>query len=195
MTHQGHSFPHNLSKSWYQRLADDLAAELEAHTGEKRSTIEEMRRFLAVKGCHQLFDRMQAAREGKERDEALRSVARIMRAYALERPALFAATLRTIATDSPEWREAVGQIRKFLISLFAECGLYGAAAEQAQRILKCIVRGFVLHELMDDFLDPVSYEESYEDAILVFLTGLPALVCRDQETARPRVFASIGSRR
>ncbi len=195
MTHEGYSFPHNLSKSWYQRLADDLAAEVEAYTGEKRSTIEEMRRLLAVKGCHQLFDLMQAAREGTKRDEALKSVARTMRAYALERPSLFAATLRTATTDSPEWREAVEHIRRLMTSLFAECGVYGEAAEQAQRILRCIVRGFVLHEVMDHFLDPVSYEESYEKAISVFITGLPALVCHDQETARLEVAASIGSRR
>ena len=89
MSEKGYSFPQ--SKSWYQRLSDDLASEVEAYTGEKRSTIEEMRRLLAVKGCYQLFDRMQAARQGKKREEALKSVARVMRAYALDRPALFAA--------------------------------------------------------------------------------------------------------
>ena len=178
MSEKGYSFPQ--SKSWYQRLSDDLASEVEAYTGEKRSTIEEMRRLLAVKGCYQLFDRMQAARQGKKREEALKSVARVMRAYALERPALFAATFRTANTDSPEWREAVERIGSLMTSIFAECGVYGEAAEQAQRMLRCIVRGFVLHEVMDYFLDPVSYEESYEKAILVFITGLPALAYHDE---------------
>ena len=70
MSEKGYSFPQ--SKSWYQRLSDDLASEVEAYTGEKRSTIDEMRRLLAVKGCYQLFDRMQAARQGKRRDDVNR---------------------------------------------------------------------------------------------------------------------------
>lgn len=190
MIHEGHSSPLNLSRSWYQRLADDLAAEVEACTGEKRSTIEEMRRLLAVKGCQQLFARMQSARHGKKGDEALKSVARIMRAYALERPILFAATFRTATTDSPEWREAVEQIRRLMTILFAECGVYGEAAEQAQRILRCIVRGFVLHEITDYFFDPVSYDESFEKAMSVFITGLPTLIQHDERMADRAVTAA-----
>jgi len=60
--------------------------------------------------------------------------------------------------------------------------VYGEAAEQAQRMLRCIVRGFVLQEVMDYFLDPASYEESYEKAILVFITGLPALASHEERT-------------
>lgn len=185
MIHEEYSFSRIMSKSWYRRLADDLADELEAYTGEKRSTIEEMHRLLAVKGCHQLIDRMHAAREGQKREEALRSVARIMRTYALERPALFAATLRTVTTDSPEWREAVEQISRLIIDILAECGVYGEPAEQAQRILRCIVRGFALHEMMDYFLDPASYEDSYEKGLLVFIEGLSALTYHDKRTPSP----------
>lgn len=53
--------------------------------------------------------------------------------------------------------------------------MHGAAADQALRILRCIVRGFVLHEVMDSFFDPASYDESYESAIRVFITGLSSL--------------------
>jgi hypothetical protein len=49
MIHATHSLP--LSKPWAQRIAEDLAAEVELYTGDKRSTIDEMRRFLAVKGA------------------------------------------------------------------------------------------------------------------------------------------------
>jgi len=83
MSEKGYSIPQ--SKSWYQSLSDDLASEVEAYTGEKRSTIEEMRRLLAVKGCYQLFDRMQAARQGKRREEALKSVARVMPSLCIAR--------------------------------------------------------------------------------------------------------------
>jgi len=173
---QDSALPHVLSKSWERKFADDLATEFETYTCEKRSTIEEMRRFMAVKAYRELLLRMQAARQGKESQEALRSVAYAMRLYARERPALFAATFRTPTTDTPEWRGAVEDLREFMVSILAECGLRGNAADQALRMLRCIVRGFVLHEVTDSVCDPTSYEDSYESAICVFIAGLSGLV-------------------
>ena len=79
-----------------------------------------------------------------------------MRLYALERPALSAATFRTPTTDTPEWQAEVDQLRKFMISILSECGLRDKAADEALRILRSLVRGFVLHEVMDSFVDPYS---------------------------------------
>lgn len=173
---QGCALPRIASTPWERKFADDLATEFEIYAGEKRSSIEEMRRFLAVKGYRELLQRMRAARQGKTSYEALKSVANTMRLYALERPALAAATFRTPTTDTPEWRGAVEDIREFMISVFAECDVHGDAADQALRILRCIVRGFVLHEVMDSFFDPTSYDESYQNAIRMFITGLSSLV-------------------
>ncbi|WP_426440962.1 TetR-like C-terminal domain-containing protein [Bradyrhizobium genosp. P] len=175
MAYQDHSPARLSSSSWLKRLADDLAADVDAYTGETRFTVEEMRRFLAVKGYRELLQRMQAARDGKCGSDALRCVARAMRDYALERPALSVATFRTPTTDTPEWRAAEAQIREFMMSLFAECGLQKDAAVQAIRILRSIVRGFVIHEVMNSFFDPASYEESYECGIQLFIAGLQAL--------------------
>lgn len=165
-----------LSNSWDRKLANDLAIELETCTGEKRETIEEMRRFLAVKGHRELLQRMQVAREGRTGQEALRAVAHAMRDYALERPGLSAAAFRTPITDSPEWREACTQLRELMMAIFAECGLRGPAADLALHILRSLVRGFVLHELMNSFLYTHPYEDSFDCAIRVFNAGLPALV-------------------
>jgi hypothetical protein len=168
-----------LSTSWDRKLAHDLAAELESLTGERRSTIEEMRRFLAVKAYRELLQRVTAAREGKTSFAALRSVAQDWRQYALERPALSAAAFRSPMSDSPEWRAAYQQMHEFMLSLFAECGVAGDAAEQALHILRSLVRGVVLHEVLGSFLDVDSYDEMYAKAIEVFITGLPALVNPD----------------
>ena len=86
-----------LSISWDRQLAKDLAAEIEACTGERRDTVEEMRRFLALKGYRELLQRLRSAREGKTSEEALKAVAHAFRSYALERPALSAAAFRTAA--------------------------------------------------------------------------------------------------
>ncbi len=168
-----------LSNSWERRLANDLAAEMETYTGEKRETIEEMRLFLAVKGYRELFQRLQEAREGRSGLEALRAVACAMRDYALERPGLSAAAFRTPMADCQEWREVYVQLREFMMTIFAECGLRGSAADSALHILRSLVRGFVLHELMNSFLCTHSYAESFEAAIRVFSAGLPALVSAD----------------
>jgi hypothetical protein len=122
--HPMYSVDQILAMSWDRKLADDLAIELEYFSGERRNTIEEVRRFLALKGYRELLARLKEAREDKQSWGALKAVAVAMRAYALQRPGLSAAGFRTPATDCPEWREAYEQTRKFMIGLFAECGLY-----------------------------------------------------------------------
>src|SRR3954462_9055554 len=105
---------HMFSTPWERKLADDIVCELERYSGEKRSTIEEMRRFLAVKGYRDLLGRLEAACQNKRSFDALRAAAHSMRLYALERPALSAATFRTPTTDTAEWRAAVDDLRMFM---------------------------------------------------------------------------------
>jgi hypothetical protein len=166
---------HMFSTPWERKLANDLVAELERYSGEKRSSVEEMRRLLAVKGYRDLLGRLQAACENKRSFAALKAAAHAMRLYALERPAMSAATFRTPTTDTAEWRAAVDDLRVFMAGILSECGLRGEAADQALRILRSLVRGFVVHEVMDSFFDPVSYEECYDNAIEMFIGGLPML--------------------
>jgi hypothetical protein len=166
---------HMFSTPWERKLANDLVAELERYSGEKRSSVEEMRRLLAVKGYRDLLSRLQAACENRRSFEALRAAAHAMRLYALERPAMSAATFRTPTTDTAEWRAAVDDLRAFMAGILSECGLRGEAADQALRILRSLVRGFVVHEVMDSFFDPVSYDECYDNAIEMFIAGLPVL--------------------
>lgn len=166
---------HMFSTPWERKLANDLVAELERYSGERRSSVEEMRRLLAVKGYRDLLSRVQAACENKRSFEALRAAAHTMRLYALERPAMSAATFRTPTTDTAEWRAAVDDLRVFMTGILSECGLRGEAADQALRILRSLVRGFVVHEVMDSFFDPVAYDECYDNAIEMFVAGLPML--------------------
>lgn len=172
------------SAPWERKLANDIVSELERYSGEKRSSIEEMRRFLAVKGYRDLLSRLEAACENKKSFEALRAAAHTMRSYALERPAMSAATFRTPTTDTAEWRAAVDSLRAFMTGIISECGLGGKAADEALRILRSLVRGFVLHEVMDSFFDPASYDESYDNAIEMFIAGLPVLLAQHQDRNR-----------
>lgn len=173
---RAHSIDEILSSSWDKKLAQDLAEEIEACTGEKRATVEEMRRFLALKGYRELLQRLRAARDDKRGNEALLAVAHAMRGYALARPALSAAAFRTAAADCPEWREAHEHLHAFMMDVFADCGLLGQPAEEALNMLRSLIRGYVLNEMMHTLIGVHSYEDSFESAIRVFVAGLPALI-------------------
>lgn len=170
-----------LSISWDRKLAKDLAAEIEACTGERRDTVEEMRRFLALKGYRELLQRLRSAREGKTSEEALKAVAHAFRSYALERPALSAAAFRTAAADCPEWREAHDDLHALMLDVLGDCGLPREAAEDALNMLRCLVRGYVLNEMMHTLIGVYSYEDSFESSVRVFVAGLPALTCAAHE--------------
>lgn len=96
-----------------------------------------------------------------------------MRSYALERPGLSAATFRNPIIDSPEWR-AGSELAQTVFGVFAQIGLEGEQAQHALRMLRSLVRGFVLNEMALSFLDSLDYQRSYELAIEVFIQGLSA---------------------
>jgi hypothetical protein len=107
-----------------------------------------------------------------------------MRQYAVERPALWSAAVRTPVTDCAEWRSACNQIRDFMTVLFAECGVHGSDADDASRMLKRLASGFVLHQITGSFSHVYSYEQSYEKAIDVFIAGVQAVMTSREETVQ-----------
>jgi hypothetical protein len=169
------SIEHILTTSWDRRIAADLVAEIETCSGEKLTTIEEMRRFLAIKGYRELLERLKAAHDGRHGPEALKAIAEAMRLYALVRPALAAAAFRVPTSDSPEWLVVHREVQGLLLGALAESGLCGKGAVRAVQMLRSLVRGYVLHEMMNSFLDVDSYAESYECALEVVLSGLAVL--------------------
>ncbi len=173
MESYAYSLDEILAMSWDKKLANDLAQEIGSATGDKPDTVLEMRRFLALKGYRELLDRVSEACRGKSGDQALSAVAHAIRRYALERPALSAAAFQTAAVDCPEWHEAHERLHIFMIDRFAECGLFGKAAENALNMLRSLVRGYMLHEMMHTLIGVDSYEDAFDKAVQVFVAGLP----------------------
>jgi hypothetical protein len=163
------------ASSWDKRIAVDLIAEMEMHLADKVTTLPEMRRILAVKGYQGLRRRIEDDVKGKSGVTALRSMAHAMRDFALEHPGLSAATFRSATTDSPEWRQALGELMGTALRVLAQAGLEGEPAQQALRMLRSLVRGFVLSEMAASFLELLDYRASFELAMDVFVLGLPAL--------------------
>lgn len=160
---------------WDKRIAADLTRELEQHFSEKVATIPEMRRILAVKGYRELREAVEHAIAGQTGADAMRAMMLAMRRYALDRPGLSAATFRTPETDSPEWRAAYMELGAVVLGVFGQLGVRGEPAQHALRMLRALVRGFVLHEMASSFLEPLGHDQSYEVAIKVFIEGLSVL--------------------
>jgi len=160
---------------WDRRIAADLASELESQLAEKVDTIPEIRRFLAVKGYRQLRARLQFEIGDATGDDAIRAMARAMRAFAHERPGLSAATFRNATTDSPEWRREHQLLGAVALSAFESAELNREQAINALLMLRTLVRGFVLHEMAASFLDTVDYDRLYAMTVEVFIRGLDAL--------------------
>jgi hypothetical protein len=165
-----------LAPRWDKLIAADLVREVEDDTAERVETIDEMRLFLAIKGYRQIFDLLTAETSGKTGAAALRAMAVASRGYAKERPGLSAATFRCPMIESPEWMTAYTAVRQLFEKAFAECGLDEVAAAHAIRILRSLVRGFVINEMSGSAAASADFDESFDFAIDVFIGGLPVLV-------------------
>jgi hypothetical protein len=159
---------------WDRLIAADLAAELEAQLGDK-STIPAIRQLLAVKGFRELRQRLELETWNKTGETAVRAMALGMRAFAHERPGLSAAAFRSTASESVEWRVEGEQLSRLAVRIFEGVGLDAPSSLTALRILRALVRGFVLHEMAASFLEEANYDEIYASAIDVFIRGLDTL--------------------
>jgi hypothetical protein len=159
---------------WDRQIAVDLIAEMETYLGQV-NTIPEMRRVLAVAGYNGLRQRIENAVRAKSGPDALRAMAFAMRSYALGSPGLAAASFRSADRDSPEWREGGKDLARTIFSVFAECGIEGEHAQHAVRILRSLVRGFILNEMASSNSEPLEFQHSYVLAVNMFIHGLPAL--------------------
>ena len=179
-----------LAPRWDKLIAADLVREVEDDTAERVETIDEMRLFLAIKGYRQIFDLLKAETAGKTGTAALRAMALASRGYAKERPGLSAATFRCPMIESPEWMAAFAAVRQLFEKAFSECGLDDLAAAHAMRILRSLVRGFVINEMSGSATASADFDESFDLAMDVFIGGLPALMrkarCDRLEAAETR---------
>jgi hypothetical protein len=171
------------ASSWDKRIAVDLINEMEIHLADQVATLPEMRRILAVKGYQRMQRRIERDTRDKTGVAALRAMVHSMRDFALQHPGLSAATFRSAATDSPERRLALGELLETAYRVLAQVGLEGEPAQQALRMLRSLVRGFVLNEMGATFLEPLDYAGSVELAIDAFVLGLPAFRAPVAKTA------------
>ena len=164
------------SSRWDKRISTDLVAEMEYLFGEKITTLPQMRNMLAIKGYRGLGRRIARDVEGKIGQDAVRAMADAMRSFALEHPGLSAATFRNAESDSSDWQEAGAELFRITHQVFIQVDMEGELAAQALRILRSLVRGFVISEMAASFfVEPSEYQRAFDQGIDVFICGLPAL--------------------
>ncbi len=164
------------SQRWVRKIAKDLASEILA-AGSAEAAAPEIRRFFGEKGARELRDMMLREVAGKSGPEALRAMAHAMRQFALNRPALTAATLQNIGEDgAARPMPAASELNAVALKILALHKVTGESARHALRMLKSLVRGFTLHEMTASYRESLDYERSFEFAVDVFIEGIPALI-------------------
>lgn len=159
---------------WDKKIAADLISEMEAYFG-KVDTIPQMKQALAIAGYQGLQRHIEKAVAGKTGADAVRAMAHAMRSFALGSPGLAVASFRDPDVDNPEYQKAAGQLAQTVLRIFAEAGVTDEAAKHAIRILKSLVRGFVLGEMSAPVARPIDYQKSYVFAVEMFVRGLNEL--------------------
>lgn len=159
---------------WDKKIAADLISEMEAFFG-KVDTIPQMKQALAIAGYQGLQRQIEKAVEGKTHLDAVRGMAHAMRSFALGSPGLAVASFRDPDVDNPESQKAAGQLAQTVLRIFSEAGISNEAAKHAIRILKSLVRGFVLNEMSAPVARPMEYQKSYVFAVEMFVRGLAEL--------------------
>lgn len=159
---------------WDKKIAADLVTEMEAFFG-KVDTIPQMKQALAIAGYQGLRRQIEKAIEGKTGADAVRAMALAMRSFALGSPGLAVASFRDPEVDNPEYQKAAGELAQTVLRVFSDVGITDESAKHAIRILKSLVRGFVLGEMSAPVARPMEYQKSYVFAVEMFVSGLDAL--------------------
>jgi hypothetical protein len=160
---------------WDRQVTADIVAEMEIHLSEAVDSLPAMRIALATAGYRGLQQRILQVTNGKSGTDALRAMAFAMRSYALGSPGLAAASFRNPQIDSPEWKEAGSEMAETIFRVFAGVGIEGEAAQHAVRILRSLVRGFILNEIASTSSQPIEFQKSYVLGVELFIQGLSVL--------------------
>lgn len=130
-----------------------------------------LRRELSLLGLQELDRRLQRAALGKAGDQAISAMLQAYRAFAKERPGVYATTLAP-AKDDELLRSASDAIIDTVLTVLEPYQLHPDVAIHIVRGFRAIGHGFATLEVANGFGMPFEVEESYERLIATFLLGL-----------------------
>ncbi|WP_433381177.1 TetR-like C-terminal domain-containing protein [Actinoplanes sp. CA-142083] len=146
----------------------------------------DLNRRIAVLALTELGDELRDALQGRSGRDALAAAARTMRAFVVEHPGRYSATIRLNA-DGPEDPIAVAGTRVLgsLAAVLTGYPLGPADTVHAMRMMRSLFIGFAVIESAGGFEMDTSVDDSFEWLIAFVDRGLQATVNgRDSATAR-----------
>ena len=132
----------------------------------------DLRRELGLLGVRELTRRLAHAAVGQAGENAVITLAAAYRAYAHERPGVYAASLRAPDPADAEWQAAAAELLAVVVASLAGFGLRDEGAVHAVRGLRSLLHGFVDLEVAGGFGLPLDQDESFRRMLGAYLAGL-----------------------
>jgi AcrR family transcriptional regulator len=133
-----------------------------------------LRRELALLGVRELGERLGRAAIGKAGDSAMLALAQAYRAYVLEHPGRYMASIRAPAPDDLEYQRISAAVIEVVLAVLEPYQLERDAAVHAVRGLRSIAHGFATLERSGGFGIALDPDESFLRLVRAFLAGLRA---------------------
>jgi AcrR family transcriptional regulator len=162
-------------EGWEQLSLSRLAERLGIRTPSLYNhvtSLEQLRRDLALLATRDLLARMAKATQGKAMGDALYAIAYAYRAYAHEHPGLYGATLRAPDAEDKEFQAVARETLDLLLDLLKPFRLSGEPALHVTRALRSVAHGFVSLELLGGFGLPLELDETYTLLLDIFIGGM-----------------------
>ena len=141
------------------------------------ASLDALQHEVCLLALEELATRLSAAAVGRSGAEALQALASAYRAYALEHPGRYAATLRSPAAQDEALAEAAGRVLAVVTGALRGYGLEGDDEVDAVRALRAALHGWVSLEQAGRFGLPRDVEQSFSR----MLDGLDAALRRPRE--------------
>lgn len=135
-----------------------------------------LRRQITLLSLGELTDVMRTAAVGRSGEDALRSLARAYRAYALEHPGRYASTIRPPTPDDPALFAASLRAVEVITAVLLAWGFTGDEALHRVRVVRSALHGFISIEAEDGFGLALSVDESFELLLQTLTAGLEPLL-------------------
>lgn len=139
--------------------------------------IDALRRHLAVLAARSLGEALITAAVGRAGPDAVVAIATAYRRFALDRPGLYAATLRAPAPDDVEHQQATDAVLRVVFAVLDGFDITGDDAIDATRTVRAALHGFVTLETAGGFGLPRDVDRSFERLVAgltsVFATWAP----------------------
>jgi AcrR family transcriptional regulator len=129
-------------------------------------------RLITILSLSELTDVMRDAAVGRSGEDALRSVARAYRGYALEHPGRYAATIRAPTPDDAELVGAGLRAVEVIVAVLGAWGFTGDEVLHRVRVVRSALHGFISIEAGGGFGLPLSIDESFELMLQTLVAGL-----------------------